>query len=268
MADVIIFTNGQITKISQLFGNQVMTGSEITRVLTRLGIPDNSGQSTKWRRLEYAFTARQNNDHSGNAILRFVQEVLAPVNYIQRQDEFEDYRSELNGILSFSGIQYRNDGKFEKVSAAKTISDAQKRMQSILPKLRQRGVHSHVIQYCNEELLKENYFHAVFEATKSLSEQIRQLTNLKDDGSLLYDKAFSISSPYLILNNLQNENEKNQQKGFCMMLKGINSMVRNVTAHMPKIKWIIDEDEAVDILMTISFLHKHLDNCQVVRIEP
>lgn len=52
------------------------------------------------------------------------------------------------------------------------------------------------------------------------------------------------------------------------MLKGINSMVRNVTAHTPKIKWIIDEDEAVDILMTISFLNKYLDSCQVVRMEP
>ena len=94
------------------------------------------------------------------------------------------------------------------------------------------------------------------------------MTNLEEDGSPLYEKAFSTSSPYLILNNLQTASEKNQQKGFCMMLKGINSMVRNVTAHTPKINWIIDEDEAVDILMTISFLHKNLDNCQVVRREP
>ena len=94
------------------------------------------------------------------------------------------------------------------------------------------------------------------------------VNNLTEDGSPLYDKAFSTSSPYLILNSLQTESEKNQQKGFCLMLKGINSMVRNVTAHTPKIKWIIDEDEAVDILMTISFLHKNLDSCQVVRMEP
>lgn len=268
MADVIIFNNSQITQISHLLGDRVMTGSEITRVLTRLGISDNSGESTKWRRLEYAFTARQNCDHSGNAILRFIKEVLAPVNYVQKQQDFEEYRSELNGILSFRGIQYRTDGQFEKVSAAKTISDAQRRTQSILFKLRQRGVHGRIIQYCNEELLKENYFHAVLEATKSLAEQVRQMTNLTEDGSPLYDKVFSTSSPYLILNRLQTESEKNQQKGFCMMIKGINSMVRNVTAHTPKIKWIIDEDEAVDILMTISFLHKNLDSCQVVRMEP
>ncbi len=141
-------------------------------------------------------------------------------------------------------------------------------MQSILPKLRQRGVHGRVLQYCTEELLKENYFHAVFEATKSLADRVRQMTNLEGDGTTLYDKAFSTSNPYLVLNTLQTESEKKPAKGiFCSMLKGINSMVRNVTAHTPKIKWIIEEDEAIDILTTISFLHKNLDNCQVVRME-
>ena len=72
-------------------------------------------------------------------------------------------------------------------------------MQSILPKLRQRDVHGWVLQYCNEELLKENYFHAVLEATKSLAEQVWQLTNLKEDETTLYDKAFSTSTPYLVL---------------------------------------------------------------------
>lgn len=225
MTDTIIFNNSQITQISHLFGDRVLNGSEITRVLTRLGISDNKGESAKWRRLEYVLSTRQDCDHSGKVILRFIKEVLDPVNYIQRQQDFEDFRSELNGILAFSGIQYRNDGQFEKTSVAKTISDAQKRMQNILNKLRQRDVHIRVIQYCNEELLKENYFHAVLEATKSLAERVRQMTSLTEDGSSLYDKAFSTSAPYLILNSLQTESEKNQQKGFCLMLKGINSMV-------------------------------------------
>lgn len=128
-------------------------------------------------------------------------------------------------------------------------------------------MHGRVLQYCTEELLKENYFHAVFEATKSLADRVRQMTDLEGDGTTLYDRAFSTSAPYLVLNNLQTESERSQQVGFCLMLKGINSMVRNVTAHTPKIKWIIEEDEAIDILTTISFLHKNLDNCQVVRME-
>ena len=168
MSDIITFSNSQITQISHLFGDELMSGSEITRIFTRLGIEDNSGQSTKWRRLEYAFTERQNRDRSGNMVLRFIQEYLSPVNYVQNQSLFNESRDKLNQILAFSGIEYKNDGQFMKVEKAKTISDAQKRIESILPKLRQRDVHSRVLYYCNEELLKENYFHAVFEAAKSL----------------------------------------------------------------------------------------------------
>lgn len=44
-------------------------------------------------------------------------------------------------------------------------------------------------------------------------------------------------------------------------------MVRNVTAHEPKIKWIIEESDAIDILMVISYLHKQLDSCQITKME-
>lgn len=264
MADVIIFTNSQITQPSHLIGDRMMSGSEINRVLTRVGIADNSGESTKWRRLEYAFTERQNNDHAGNAILRFIKEVFAPVNYVQNPQMFDSCCEDLNEILAFSGIMYRKDGEFEKITIAKTISEAQRRTQSIIAKLRQRNVHYRVLYFCNEELLKENYFHAVLEATKSLCEFIREKTGLTEDGASLIDKVFSLKNPYLALNKLQTESEKNQQTGLSLMLKGINSMVRNVTAHTPKIKWIIEENEAVDILLTISFLHKNLDDCIVV----
>ena len=267
MADVVLLTNSQITQISHLFGDQVMTGSEITRVFERLGIIDNSGQSTKWRRLEYAFTERQHKDRSGNAILGFIKEVLSPVNFVQEKERFIEICIELNGILAFSGISYRDDGNFIKTSVAQTITDAQKRVQHIVPILKQRGVHGRVLQYCNEELLQENYFHAVLEATKSLSDYIRTVTNLKTDGSELFDTALSTTNPYMVMNNLQTKSEKNQQIGLCSMLKGINSMVRNVTAHEPKIKWIIEESDAIDILMVISYLHKQLDSCQITKME-
>ena len=94
MAEVISFTNAQITQLSHLFGDEIMTGSEISRVLERIGIQDNSGASTKWCRLEYAFTERQNCDRAGNAILQFIQEVLAPVNYVHLVMPVPDPRSQ------------------------------------------------------------------------------------------------------------------------------------------------------------------------------
>ena len=56
----------------------------------------------------------------------------------------------------------------------------------------------------------------------------------------------------------------NAQNGLKEMLNGVTHMVRNVTAHELKIKWIVNEQDAIDILTTISFLHKQLDECFVV----
>lgn len=53
-------------------------------------------------------------------------------------------------------------------------------------------------------------------------------------------------------------------QGWKEMLSGITHMVRNVTAHELKIKWIVNEQDAIDIFTTISFLHKQWDECFVV----
>lgn len=254
---------GQIENISRLFGD-LLTGSEIDRIFRNIHVTDNSGHSTKWRRLDFVFNYLQNTTSSINTILRFIKEALSPVSYVNNQSVFESTRTELNKTLMFSGLEYCVDGNFRKITSATTISEVQRRTKDLENKLRQRGVHYRVLKYCNEELLKENYFHSVLEATKSLCEFIREQTGLTEDGTALIDKAFSTKVPYLALNALQTDSEKNQQVGLAMMLKGINSMARNVTAHTPKIKWIIEEAEAIDILMTISFLHKNLDNCIVV----
>lgn len=263
MSEKYNLSSSQIENISRLLGD-LLTGSEIDRIFSNIHVTDNSGHSTKWRRLDFVFNYLQNTTSSINTILRFITEALSPVTFINNIDRFESTRTELNKTLMFSGLEYGADGKFRKIISATTISEVQRRTNDLKDKLSQRGVHYRVLKYCNEELLKENYFHSVLEATKSLCEFIREQTGLSEDGSQLIDKAFSTKDPYLALNALQTDSEKNQQVGLAMMLKGVNSMARNVTAHTPKIKWIIEESEAIDILMTISFLHKNLDNCIVV----
>ena len=105
---------------------------------------------------------------------------------------------------------------------------------------------------------------AVFEAAKSLSEKVREKTGLQDDGSALFNTAFSVNNPRLALNSLQTSTERNLQNGLKEMLNGVTHMVRNVTAHELKVKWVVNEQDAIDILTTISFLHKQLDECFVV----
>jgi hypothetical protein len=43
------------------------------------------------------------------------------------------------------------------------------------------------------------------------------------------------------------------------MMRGLFGLIRNPTAHTPKIKFIIIEDEALDIMNVISYVHKRLD---------
>jgi len=71
-----------------------------------------------------------------------------------------------------------------------------------------------VLSYCRAELLDENYFHAVFEATKGVAERIRTLSGLSGDGADLVNKAFAGQQPVLVLGPLITESEKSEQKGF------------------------------------------------------
>jgi uncharacterized protein (TIGR02391 family) len=42
-------------------------------------------------------------------------------------------------------------------------------------------------------------------------------------------------------------------------LKGVFGTFRNVTAHAPKIHWTIEEQDALDLLTMVSYLHRRLD---------
>jgi uncharacterized protein (TIGR02391 family) len=123
-----------------------------------------------------------------------------------------------------------------------------------------------VLKFCREELLQDNYFHAVFEATKSIADKIREKAGLVIDGAELVDKAFSVGKPLLAINTLQTETEQSEQKGFANLLKGVFGTFRNVAAHAPKIKWPIDEQDALDLLTMVSYVHRRLD--RAVKVPP
>lgn len=262
MANIILSDN-QIEEISKYFGN-ILTGSEITNKLKRINVNDTSGESTKWRRIYGTFSYRTQVDKSSNSFLRFIKEVLSPESYVNNPTDFENARIFINRLLLFSGVEYTKEGNFLLTNKVSTINEARQRTNNLLHKLSDRNANPKILKYCTEELLNENYFHAVFEAAKELADHIRELSGLSGDGAQLFDMVFSVDNPILAINTLSTDAEKNEQKGLCMMLKGIFSMVRNVTAHTPKIKWIIDENEAIKILMIISYLQDYLDRCIIV----
>lgn len=264
MAKVAPFSEAQLEALAKVLGD-CGTGSEISRVLEACGIVDNSGESTKWRRLYWVFFQSQKEYGCANRVLDFICKFLAPVRFVGRSEEFESCRHELNQVLALCGLEYGADGLFRRVEQAETLQEAERRVGIIRAKLRGRRIHPEVEKYCRAELMQQNYFHAVFEATKGLFQRIRDMTGVQEDGAVLIDKVFSINHPLLAFNALQTENECSEHKGFALLLKGCYAAIRNPRAHRPKILWQ-EEDDVADLLTLISLLHRKLDDCFPTRL--
>lgn len=259
MAVVPALPEGQIEALARLLGD-CGSGSDITRVLQGRGMADNSGESTKWRRLYAIFLEHQALDGCANRVLDFVRSFLTPARFVGRAKEFEAQRAALNTILAFSGLEYRASGEFGRIAAVRTLGEAEARVRTIKSKFHGRSIHPEVLKYCRAELLQENYFHAVFEAAKGLAQRIRELAGVDADGAALVDLVFSVDRPLLAFNSLKTETERSEHKGFAALLKGCFAAVRNPSAHVPKVLWQ-GEDDAADHLSLISLLHRKLDSC-------
>jgi uncharacterized protein (TIGR02391 family) len=240
-----------------------LTGSEIGQLLAQRGLEDPGPAITKRDRLYDALAASQARYGNGVAVLNFVRDAMAPVSYTgSRQGVFHDRRSRVNEVLCFYGLEIREDGRFARVTVAQTASEAAARTARLRSELERRGVHHDVLRYCSEELLQDNCFHAVFEATKSVADKLRLRTGLRSDGAKLVVQALTGSPPLLIINNHRSETEESEQRGFVHLLNGLFGHFRNVTAHAPRIQWPIAEEDALDLFTLASYLHRRLDRAR------
>jgi len=245
-----------------------LSGSEIGYLLQDCKVQDADPSMTKWKRLFNALAGAQNRHQVGNHLIMFINRALDPVNFARDREKFEWMKNELNVVLAFSGYGLREDGKMIRTEKAATLKDARARAGALKSKLEERGAHSEIFKYCRAELLEDNYFHAVLESIKGVADRIRGLSGLGSDGSELVNAAFSTKAPLIVINNLATETDKSEQKGFSNILVGLFGAVRNPTAHAPKISWPMTEQDALDILAMISFVHRKLDGAIVMTPKP
>lgn len=254
----------QIEAISRILGEEV-NGSQLSDIFSLCNIVDTyDSNGTKWRRIYYSLIERQKKDHCGNNIANFILNVINPARYSNDPERHASLLLELNKILILNGFELDKDCIFTSVKPARNPSEAEQRLDKIKNKLRGRNIHKEVLKYCQIELLQDNYFHAVFEASKGLIQRIREITGLNSDGSRLIDEAFNTTNKWLCFNKLETQSEISEHNGFVMLLKGCYSAIRNPMAHEPKILWEGEEDVA-DYLTLISMLHRKLDNVINVR---
>jgi uncharacterized protein (TIGR02391 family) len=257
------FSDAQLEAIAKQLGD-ALTGSEIGRVLQQAEIyKDAAVGETKWRRLVVAFKAQQRADGNGNRVARAVEIGMDPIRYTGMPERFAIRRDQLNRALAFCGMHLGEDGHLRNAAAATTLTEAQRRARSLYQRLTQRGVHSAVLRYCTAELLADNYFHAVLEASKGLFERLRERTGLDADGADLIDRALAIpkdgGTPRVTFNSLRSESERSEQRGLVNLFKGVAGTFRNPTAHAPRISWSMSELDALDLLTLLSMLHRRLD---------
>ena len=240
-----------------------LTGSEIGRCLVSCNIGDPYSGATKRHRLFGALRAKQDADVCANGVLAFVKHVMDPVRYVGQTVEFERRRSALNMVLAFCGVVLGEDGGLHRAKTARTVSEAEASASLLRKALVERRVHEDVLKFCRAELVADNYFHAVFEATKSVAEKLRERACLASDGGKLVDEALGLGTsgvPRLAFNTLRTESERSEHTGLMNLIKGVFGAFRNTTAHRPKIYWRMTEQDALDVLTTISLVHRRLDD--------
>lgn len=271
-----IFTEQNLHNISAIIAdtNRGLTKSELERHLRESKIvlvsdgSFNNGVYYKiglnkrdW--LYNCFANEINTTHSFNKIVKFIEIVMDPTNYtkMEKRGQYQFILEELNKILLLLGCEINSSGKLTEKVKATTLEEVDRRVNSLKKKLYDRNIHSEVTKYCIKDYLRKDYFDAVFEATKGLAERVREISGLSSDGNELFQSAFASKDPYIILNMLASESEKNEYNGLKELLISLFHLVRNPMAHTPKINWKQNENEALDILTIISFAHKYLDKC-------
>ena len=258
------FSGQQLESIAQLLAetDTGLTGTEIGHLLSECRIPDVSPTMTKWKRLYNAFVEHQNAKQFGNHVVGFIHKAMNPVRYTSRPEVFKKRRHSLNQVLAFAAMHLGDDGKLRRTDQATTISEAKAKADRLHSVLVERRVHADVLRYCRAELLQENYFHAVFEAMKSIAAKIRDISGLTSDGADLVRDAFAVGSdcnPLLAINPLATETDKGEQRGFVNLLTGLFGVIRNPLAHNAKIEWEMSEPDALDVLTMASLIHRKLD---------
>jgi uncharacterized protein (TIGR02391 family) len=244
-----------------------LSGSEIGRLLAMRGFADVDPTATKWRRLEAALQARQQRDRASNCLIRFITDAMDPSRYVSDPGRFSALRDSLTEALALVGLGINEKGQVARATKAATLDDVARLAGRLHTELTRRGVHNQVLAYCNEELIRQSLFHAVFEAVKGLAARLRTLTGSGLDGSDLIDHCFGTRSgqPVVRINACASETDLSEHKGFANLLRGTFGTFRNPPAHAARAaaEWTVTEADALDLFSMLSFIHRRLDHAAV-----
>lgn len=257
---IIKIPEAELESIARIFGDTSsgFSGSEIENILKICNLTD-PGPITKWRRIYESLQDSQQKYQVGNHVGKFIEESMKPARHLKNKNLWCQWKSDINVILSLLGMELNEAGKIIEAKRIHTIDQALQKVSSFRQKLIERNVHHEIYKYCVRELIAENYFHAVFEACKGVTDKLSTISGIKKDGSELIDIIFSINRPIVAINSLTTESEKSEHKGFANLLKGVFGLIRNPLAHEAKVNWNMSEQDALDTFSMLSMIYRKID---------
>lgn len=260
---VKIFDNQDLRNIADVL-SEIITHSKITEYLQDCNISE-SGGSNKSDRIYNALKERQDKDGCGNNVAAFILRIVSPKRYNSELD-FENHRTLINEKLTFAGYFISEKGELKLCPKASTISEAQERSQKIKKKINGLRIHHNIIPYCDEEWLRDDYFHAIEEVAKSVFDVLKQKSgNHSIDGAVLVDYCFALKDdknpkPKLAFNMLSSDSEISEHKGFANFCKGFYGMYRNPKAHSSRKNEETSLDQLAEVLVVATIIHNRLDS--------
>lgn len=256
------FGDGSIENIARIIG-ELYSGSELTRLLQAVRMPDPLGEGpTKWKRLAASMQQKQHLQGDGRPILAVIAAAMKPDRIWDRQGKASVSRDELTQVLSMSGYRVLEDGRVGTALKAATASEASARSERLRSLLQARDAHPEVIRHCREELLRKDCYEAVFEAVKGLGARLREKSGLDEDGRGLVQAALRGKQPRVLLTECDTVTDRNEQEGIALLAEGVFAAFRNPAAHEPRLVWEVSEADALDVLGTLSMIHRRLDGAR------
>jgi uncharacterized protein (TIGR02391 family) len=132
-------------------------------------------------------------------------------------------------------------------------------VSSAIQAYRGLDLHGEIARAASSRYLSGHYADAVEASVKALNGLVRLRSGLEHDGATLMERAFNPSSPALKFNNLTDQSDKDEQKGFMMLFSGAVAGLRNPRAH----GFINDDPErALEFIAFVSLLAKLLDGTE------
>ena len=106
-----------------------------------------------------------------------------------------------------------------------------------------------------------HYPEATFHAAKFIDKTVARASGLSETGATLMQKAFSEKAPQIRLNELQNDTDQNEQKGYMSLFVGLVWAIRNPRGH----EYEIGDEQSLclDHLSFMSMLMRRLEVAQI-----